>query len=167
MRKFMGWVLVVIGICASVAKAETPEDTTPTVDDVRQLLQANGMWDLSAQAGPAVAEQLVLALHRANPSLPVRADAIISDVVVSYLRKYAKTDHVAESLIPIYQRRLTKSDVQRITEFYRSPADRKLAAVTPMISLASAKVGQDWMASILPGLQAEVVSRLKAEKLIQ
>jgi hypothetical protein len=142
----IGVAFVIIGLYALAARAGVPGETAPTVDEVRQLLQANGMWDLGAQVGPVTAQQLSLVLHRTNPSLPARADSVVADVVVSYLRKRAEVDHVADRLIPIYAKYLTKSDVQRITEFYRSPAGRKLAGATPAISLESAKVGQEWMA---------------------
>lgn len=52
-------------------------------------------------------------------------------------------------------------------DFYRSPAGRKLASAMPAISLESATVGQQWMESVLPGLQAELLSRLRSEKLIE
>lgn len=80
---------------------------------------------------------------------------------MSYLREHAEQDHVADRLVPIYAQYLTKDDVRRITEFYRSPVGRKLVSVTPEISLESAKVGTQWMESILPGLQSQLLTRLR------
>jgi hypothetical protein len=157
---------MIIGLNALVGVAGKPEGVSPSANEVRQLLEANGMWDVAAQVGPVTVQQLSLALRRTNPSLPARADSVVADVVVSYLREHAERDHVADKLIPIYAKHLTKDDVRRITEFYRSPAGRKLAGVTPAISLESAKVGQEWMTSILPGLQSELLTRLRSEKLI-
>ena len=159
---------LVIMVCYPLtARVAPPEQTAPTAAEVRELLQANGTGDLGAQVGPVAAQQLSIALHRTNPGLPASADHVVMDVVVSYLRQRAEQDHVAERLIPIYAKYLTKDDVRRLTEFYRSPAGRKLVNVTPAISLESAKVGQEWMESILPGLQTELLNRLKSENLIQ
>jgi uncharacterized protein len=144
-----------------------PEAMTPNVDEIQQLLKANGTEELAAQLGPLAAQQVRLDLHRNNPSLAARADAVVTEIVVAYVRQAAERDHLVERLIPIYAKFLTKDDVRRITEFYRSPVGRKLVSVTPAISLESAKVGQEWMQSILPGLQAELLSRLRKENLIQ
>jgi hypothetical protein len=151
------------GLSASSAEPVSPP---PTAADVRELLQANGAADIGTQSGPVAARQISANLHRVNPNLSSRADAIVMDVVVSYLREHAQQEHVADRLIPIYTKYLTKDDVRRITEFYRSPVGRKLVNVTPAISLESAKVGQEWIESILPGLQSELIARLKSEKLI-
>jgi hypothetical protein len=161
-RGLVGVAFVIVACYALAAPAELP----PTAAEVREMLQANGVWDLGAQIGPVSAQQFSLALRKTNPDLPARADAVIEDVVVSYLRKQAEVDHVPDRLIPIYAKYLTKSDVQRIVEFYHSPAGRKLVSATPGISLESAKVGQEWIQSILPGLRAQLLDRLKYEKLI-
>lgn len=167
MNRAMGIACTIIGLCALAARVGVSGEPAATVNEVRQLLQANGMWDLSAQVGAVTAQQLSLALHRTNPSLPASADSVVAHVVGSYLKRSAEENHVADRLIPIYTKYLTKSDVQQLTAFYRSPAGRKLMAATPAISLESAEVGQDWMKTILPGLQAEVLSELKSEKLLE
>ncbi len=144
-----------------------PQSNAPTAADVRALLKANGTEDIAAQVGPIGAQQLSIVLHRAIPNLPQRADAVILDVVVTYVRQQAAHDQVTDRLVPVYAKYLTADDVRRITEFYRSSAGRKLVSVTPAISLETADIGQQWMKSILPGLQKQLVSRLKSEKLIE
>lgn len=160
-------LVFVASACCSLAVFAEPASTAPTVDAIRALLQVNGNGEIATQVGPVVAQQLNLGLHRTNPNLSARADAVVTDVVVAYLRQAAERDHFSERLIPIYAKYLTKDDVQRITEFYRSPAGRKLVSVMPAISLEAASVGQQWMESILPGLQAQLLSRLRSEKLIE
>ncbi len=167
MRGLAVTAFVITACYPFTARVAPPELTVPTTAEVRELLQANGIWDFAAQVGPVTAQQLGIVLRQTNPSLPARADSVVMDVVMSYLRQQAELDHVADRMIPIYTMYLTKADVQRITEFYRSPAGRKLASVTPAISLQSAKVGQEWMASILPGLQGELLKRLRSEKLVE
>lgn len=156
-------MILSLGSCLAAAQSQS----IPTVPEVQALLEASGATDVTAEVGPIAAQQLTIALHHANPNLSSRADAIVVDVVVSYLRREAEHDHVADRLVPIYAKYLAKDDVQRLTRFYRSPVGRKLVSVTAAVSLESAKVGQEWMESILPGLQAELLARLKSEKLIQ
>jgi uncharacterized protein len=160
-------VFAVTVICSLSSSSAEPVSAAPSASDVRDMLQANGAGDIGTQGGPIAAQQISANLHRTIPTLSPRADAIVMDVVVSYLRRQADHDDVAERLVPIYAKYLTKDDVRRITDFYRSPTGRKLVSVTPAISLESAKIGQEWMDSILPGLQTELLNRLKSEKLIE
>jgi hypothetical protein len=164
-RAFGTIVLLILNVI--FVEFATSESAAPTSAEVMALLQASGAADIAAQLGPLAAQQLSLAFHRANPALSLRADAVITDVVVTYMRQMAERDQVVDRLIPIYAKYLTKDDIRQITEFYRSPAGRKLVSVMPAISVESAKVGQEWMESILPGLQAELLRRLKSEKLIE
>lgn len=157
----IGFGLATMPINAEEKQAE------PSVSDIRNLMNSNGTADIANQLGPLAAQQVLVALRRINPSLPSRADAIVTDVVVTYLRQAASRDRVVEKLIPIYAKHLTKEDVIRITKFYRSPTGRKLMSVMPAISLESARVGQQWVESILPGLQMQLLSRLRSEKLIE
>jgi hypothetical protein len=139
----------------------------PKPVDIRALLQLNGTGDIGAQVGPVAAQQMIVALRRANPNLPARADAVVKDVVVTYMRQRAEHDRVVDRLIHIYSKYLTKEDVRQLTEFYRSPIGRKLVGAMPAISLESAEVGQRWAESILPGLQTQLLERLRSEKLIE
>jgi hypothetical protein len=156
-------VMACLAVSTRIAGAD---HLAPSIDEVRELLQANGTADVGALVGPLSAQQITFGLRRVYPNLPSRADAVIKDVVVSYLREHAAQDHFADRLIPLYAKYLSKDDVRELTGFYRSPIGRKLVAITPELSAESSKMGADWVASILPGLQAELTSRLKAEKLM-
>ena len=46
--------------------------------------------------------------------------------------------------IPIYQKHLTKEDLQAAIDFYKTPAGKKLAEKTPLITTESMQVGQQW-----------------------
>jgi hypothetical protein len=159
-------ILAVISVSRMSLCFSDPTPEAPSAADVQALLRANGAADLAAQGGPIAAQQISVNLHRVYPNLPNRADAVVLDVVVTYLREQADQDRVVEKLVPIYSKYLNKEEIQQLTAFYRSAVGRKLVSVTPAISLESAKLGQDWMESILPGLQTKLVNRLRAEKLI-
>lgn len=161
-------ILAIIAVaCCPFVTSAAPDANTPAAADIKALLQANGTGDIGNQVGPVTAQQIIITLHRVNPNLSASADAIVTDVVVTYMRQQAEHDRVVDRLIPIYSKYLTKDDVRQLTDFYRSPIGRKLVNVMPEISLESARVGQQWAESILPGLQAKLLDRLRAEKLIE
>jgi uncharacterized protein len=142
-----------------------PRQASP--DDIRALLREIGTEDVIAQLGQLAAQQISLAFHKAHPGLGPRADSVIAETVVTYVNQLAQRDRVMDRLIPIYTKYLSKEDVQAIRAFYRSPAGRKLVATTPALTAESAKVGEVWMQSILPGLQEQLRDKLRKEKLIE
>jgi uncharacterized protein len=158
--------IVAVLQCSVVSSSVDPEVAAPTSDEIRRLLQANGSTDAGQVIGSAVAQQIISNMHRANPSLSTRADVVITEVTVSYVRQMAEKDHFTERLIPIYAKYLTQGDVRDLTEFYHSRVGRKLVSVTPALSLESAQLGEQWVTAILPGLQIELQDKLKSERLL-
>lgn len=51
---------------------------------------------------------------------------------------------LVEMLSPVYQKYMTKDDLQKMTEFYLTPVGKKYAANTPFIMQESMQVGQQW-----------------------
>jgi len=151
-------------LCAGPSSSANSE-ASPA--EIRSLLQVNGVADIGQAVGSVVAQQFTAGVRHANPNLPARADNVISDFVVDYIRKAAARDQFAEKLVPIYARYLTKEDVLHLVEFYKSPTGRKLVSVTPAMSLESGSLGQQWVQSILPGLQTALLEHLRGEKLIE
>jgi uncharacterized protein len=164
-RKVLALAIAVA--CCSLATSAEPELSAPEPAAIQALLRLNGTGNIGTQVGPVAAQQMIVALRRANPNLPARADAVITDVVVTYMRQRAEHDRVIDRLIPIYSKHLTKVDVQQLMEFYRSPVGRKLVSVMPQIFLESLEVGQRWTESILPELQTQLLERLRSENLIE
>lgn len=149
------------------AEPSSSANSRPSPTEIRSLLQVNGLADVGQAIGSAVAQQFTTGLRNSNPTLPARADSVIADFVVDYIRKEADRDQFAEKLVPIYAKYLTSEDVLRLIEFYKTPVGRKLVSVTPAISLESGSLGQQWMQSILPDLRTALTERLRSEKLIE
>ena len=139
----------------------------PTPTEVKTLLSLNGSATIASQLGPEMAEEVIAAMRKTNPALPPRADTVVSTVVEAYVREQAAHDTVINFLVPIYSKYLTKSDVEQLIRFYRTPIGRKFARVTPALSFETTKAGQQWAESIAPGLQAKLLEALKKDELIQ
>lgn len=155
--------LVVLFPCVLLA---SPGVTAPTGADVRALLEVNGAVDLGEQIGALTSQQIIAVLRQSTPNLPARADGVIQDVVTNYLREQVLKDNLTDKLIPIYTKNFTKADIQQLIAFYQSPIGKKLVSSMPAITADSARIGQEWAAAILPGLQTRLIERLKSEKLL-
>jgi len=64
------------------------------------------------------------------------ADAVFQDF---------PTDELVAAMVPIYQRHLTKSDLDAIVAFYDSPSGKKLLKEQPAMMSESMEAGQDIM----------------------
>lgn len=53
-------------------------------------------------------------------------------------------DDLVKLLAPIYYEHLNQEDLEAILAFYRSPAGRKMAQKTPLITAAAMQAGQEW-----------------------
>ena len=56
----------------------------------------------------------------------------------------ASMTELVEMLAPVYQKHLTEDDLKKIIEFYQTPAGKKYATKTPLITQESMQVGQQW-----------------------
>jgi hypothetical protein len=146
--------------------AEVPAPAEASALEIRTLLHLNGSEDIASKLGRVIGEGVTAELRRTMPNLPARADTIVSNTVETYIQEQASHGGVIDLLVPIYAKYLTKSDVAGLIAFFKSPVGRKLATVTPAISFESTKAGQQWAASIAPGLQLKLRQALQSEKLI-
>ena len=61
-----------------------------------------------------------------------------------------------KDIVPIYAKYLTLEEVKAINTFYASPAGKKLAQSTPMITQESVLVGQTWGAKLAEKVMSEL-----------
>jgi hypothetical protein len=78
------------------------------------------------------------------------------------------TDEIIDSVIPIYQRHITKSDLDAIVAFYSSPVGQRLLKEQPAIVAESMQAGQEIMLRKIPELKDRLntkVAELAAHEL--
>lgn len=74
-------------------------------------------------------------------------------------QKDFKTDEIVELIIPIYAKRFTLPELQKINAFYDTPQGKKLAQQLPDITKESMEVGQQWGGLV----GAKIQMKLKAK----
>ena len=53
-------------------------------------------------------------------------------------------DELVEMLLPVYQKHLTRSDLEKVIEFFETPVGKKYAEKNPFITQESMQAGQQW-----------------------
>ena len=61
-------------------------------------------------------------------------------------KEFLKTslEDLVNMLVPVYKKHLNQNDLDKIIDFYQTPAGKKLAESTPLIMQESMQIGQQW-----------------------
>jgi uncharacterized protein len=90
------------------------------------------------------------------------------DSVTEIVFKDFPIDEMIDAMVPIYQKHLTKSDLDAVIAFYSSPVGQKLLKEQPAMMAEGMQAGQDIMLRKLPDLEERLntkVAQLADEEL--
>ncbi len=158
MNKIAAATVISLGILFAAGpvpaqKGSSPGKATQTLakatkqDDIRRLLAITGSAKLSEQ----MMRQMVDAMKPAMPGVP--------DSFWDKFLKEAKSEELVELMIPVYDKKFSREEIRKITEFYETPAGKKFVEKTPEIVAESMKIGQEWGRQ----LAQEIVEQAKKE----
>lgn len=88
-----------------------------------------------------------------------------SNVPVEFWNEFAAemnrdaVGQLVDMLTPIYQKHLTEADLKSVISFYETPAGKKFAEKTPLITQESMLAGQEWGKQIA----AKVIEKLESK----
>jgi hypothetical protein len=155
---FVGLLLL---LAVSPLRAQLPADTPATHDDVVGLFNLMHVREQIEPAMVMIARQqraiIYENLKRQNPHISpenlAKLDQFTADIM-----KDLPVDGMLDDMIPVYQRHLSKSDVEAMTAFYSSPTGQKLLREMPAMTAES-------MQAASPRIQAlmdKVMERARA-----
>jgi uncharacterized protein len=127
------------------ASFEIKAQTDSLDSDIIKMQALNG----SAGTTDAMFSQVMAQLKPSKPD--------VTDEQWAALKKDVFDVEVAElnkQLIPIYKKHFTQADVQGIIAFYESPAGKKMAQQTPLITMESLQLSQSWGMNLFGKIQA-------------
>ena len=90
------------------------------------------------------------------------------DFITEAVFKDFPIDEIIGAMVPIYQKHLTKSDLEAVIAFYSSPVGQKLLKEQPAMMAEGMQAGQDIMMRKLPDIQERLktkVAQLAEEEL--
>ena len=130
--------LAVLLIAAVTVKAQADSFDA----DIVKMQQLNGSAD-------AMFSQIVMQFKSVKPGVTDEQWAAVKkdvyDVEVAELNK---------QLIPIYKKHFTQDEVKAVIAFYESPAGKKLAEKTPLVTVDSMQSAQVWGMGLFGKIQA-------------
>ena len=81
-----------------------------------------------------------------------------------FLSKYMNWTALKPDLVDIYAHSFTELEVREITQFYQTPAGRKMSSKLPELMKAGMEVGQRHVQEHLPELQQAIQAKMEAEE---
>lgn len=126
------------------------QDNSSYKSSLRKMIQVSG----SELAYKGIVNQMITLFKQQQSNVP----AEFWDEFAAEMNKDA-VGQLVDMLTPIYQKHLTEADLQSVISFYETPAGKKFAEKTPLITQESMLAGQEWGKQI--GLR--VVEKLKAK----
>jgi len=158
---------VLVLASASIAQAPAPAANpgAPSKEDVMRFLDlmqvrsrmVQMMDGMKAAMKNGAEAGLKQQLPNPTPAQLEKADAL-ADVVF----KDMPIDEMFNAIIPIYQRHLTKADLDAAIAFYSSPAGQRLLKEQPAMMTEGMQAGQDIMLKKIPDLTQRLNTEIAA-----
>jgi hypothetical protein len=131
-------LLLVCLLLSSMAVAQqAPADEVPTKADIEKYyevmhvreLMKNVMEATSKQMRQVTHEELQKRIPNASPEMLGKLDKLMDDLL-----KQIDFEELLQAMTPVYQKHLTKSDLNAMIAFYSSPAGQKILKELPAIT---------------------------------
>jgi len=148
---------------------QNPADAPASKADVQRYLDTMHIRDLLKSTMDLMSKQMHKTIHEMvekQKGLPsdfeARMDKMMDDMVGDF-----PTDDLIEAMMPVYQKHLTKGDVDALIGFYSTPVGQKMVREMPAMMSeamqAASGVIQKLTAKAMDRVQTEIAQAQKAE----
>jgi len=165
--------ILILGLLCSAATwaQQTAADAPATKEDVQKYLDAVHSREMMAQMVEAMAKPMHQMIHeqylKEKDILPADFEAGM-DKKLDDMMKSFPWNEMLQSMVPVYQKYLTKGDIDALVAFYSSPTGQKLLrdlpAMTGEAMQAMMPILQKQIDGMNERLQQQVAQMLKDSK---
>jgi uncharacterized protein len=148
----MNRLLLAAGLCLAFSMscfAQGAADAPATRQDIEKYLEVAHAHDMMKQMMDAMLKPMHDMVHqqyeKEKDKLPPDFEAHMNKMM-DEMMKQMPIDEMMDSMIPVYQKHLTKGDVDALTAFYSTPTGQKVLREMPAIMA-------DAMQSMMPAMR--------------
>ncbi len=134
----------------SLSIGASAQDNASYKQTLKKMMEVSG----SMNTYKSVVNQMITMFKEQQPKVPT---ALWEEMGLE-MNKVA-VDDLIDMTMPVYQKHLTESDLHALIAFYETPAGKKFAEKTPVITQECMQVGQVWGKKI----GESVMQKLKAK----
>ena len=115
---------------------QSPADAPATKEDVQKYLDVMHSREMMAQMIEAMSKPIHQMIHeqylKDKDKLPADFEARMNKYMDDSLKSFP-WDEVLQAMVPVYQKHLTKGDIEVIVAFYSAPTGQKLLKELPVM----------------------------------
>jgi hypothetical protein len=164
------WVSLILLFATAVRlSGQSSADTPATRDDVLGLFTLMHVREQVGQVMESIARQQRAIMHdnlkrqspRINAEDLARLDQFTTDIM-----KNLPVDGMLDDMVPVYQKHLSKSDVDAMSAFYSSPTGQKLLREMPAMTAESMQAAYPRIQAMMDNVmeRAAQMAKEKQEK---
>jgi uncharacterized protein len=168
-------LLLTLAICLIFVKTgaaqQSASDAPATKEDVQKYLDVMHSREMMAQMVEAMSKPMHQMIHdryvKDKDKLPTDFEARMNKMMDDTMKAFP-WDEMMESMVPVYQKHLTKGDLDALTGFYGSPTGQKILRELPTITAEAMQsmmpMMQKQMKTMTERVQEQVAQMLKESK---
>jgi hypothetical protein len=167
--KTLALALALMLVHVSIAQAQqTAADAPATKEDIQRYMDVMHSRDMMSQMVAAMSKPLHQVIHeqylRDKDRLPADFETRMNKLMDETMASVPWND-MLDAMIPVYQKHLTKGDVDAMVAFYQTPTGQKLIKEMPTITAEAMQtmmpLMQKQIATMTERMQGQVAAMLK------
>lgn len=140
MRKRLYLVVFFLTLSSPSLLAQSPGDSPASREDVMKLFEVMNIRDQMHTVMASIVKQQRTMIHegmkKRSPHI-TEQDLARMDQMSANILKDLPVDGMIEDMVPVYQKHLTRGDVEAMGTFYSSPTGQKLLREMPAMTAES------------------------------
>lgn len=152
MKRFVLATIVLLCTSAIGFAQQDPADSPATKEDVQKYLEVMHSREMMSKMIDAMTKPVHQMMHeqyeKNKDKLPADFEARMDKVFDDYMKSFP-WDEILDSMVPIYQKHLTKGDINHLVAFYSTPTGQKVLRELPAITAEA-------MQSIMPIMKQKI-----------
>ena len=171
-RSILGLCFVIIVAATAFAQPAADATAAPSKDDVLRFMDLMQVRARMVQLVDGMKkgmkrgaeEGFKLKIPAPTPEQTAKLNSVTDAVFKDF-----PIDEMIDAMVPIYQKHLTKSDLDAVIAFYSSPVGQKVLKEQPAMMAEGMQAGQDIMLRKLPDIEERLKTKVAqlAEEEIQ
>jgi len=162
-RRLFPIILVLAVITPLIAQSDAPA----TREDVMKLFDIMKIHDQMTLVMESVAKQQRTMLHDTmRKRMPQITDQELArlDQFSAEVRKDLPLDGILDDMVPVYQKHLTKSDVDAMSAFYSSPTGQKFMKEMPAMTAESMQAAGPRMQAMMDKMMDRIEKMVEEDR---
>lgn len=165
-------VMIVLLISSSIGFAQQdPTDAPATKEDVQRYLEVMHSREMMTKMMDLMAKPMHETIHeryeKDKDKLPADFEARMDKKIDDYLQNFP-WDEILQAMVPVYQKHLTKGDLDHLMAFYSTPTGQKVLRELPAISAEAMQTAmpiiKQRIESMTENVQQQVAELIKESK---